>query len=98
MPVDAGVGVARDDYRIGYGPKIRPVVLTTRGDLTTKPRAFAPAPLLPSVARPDWAVRDAERQMDIPSLAEILAGRCLGTDRPSPAENAKRYSRPDWTW
>lgn len=62
VPVDAGVGVARDDYRIGYGPEIRPVVLTIRGDLTTKPRVFTPAPPLPSGARPDWAVREADME------------------------------------
>lgn len=98
VPVDAGVGVARDDYRIGYGPEIRPVVLTIRGDLTAKPRVVTPAPPLPSGARPDWAVREAERQMDIPLLAEILAGTCPHSDRPTPAENAKRYTREDGTW
>jgi len=112
MPVDAGVGVARDDYRIGYGPKIRPVVLTTRGDLTTKPRAFAPAPLLPSGARPDWAVRESvgcdctgaphqrEDGCPPPDASEIVLRTWFAArvDRPTPAENAKRYTREDGTW
>lgn len=113
VPVDAGVGVARDDYRVGHGPKIRPEVLGVTYDHGPSVRQYEQAPLLANGARPDWAMRDPDMQRARIREAERARQQDGTTEplwtamrdfwaqqspRPSPAENAKRYSKPEWTW
>lgn len=114
VPVDAGVGVAVGDgvpKSIVEAIKVHGGFMEAYREHHTK-RQYEQAPALASGARPDWAMRDpdmerarireAERarmHMVITeggpiTLQDYEAGRC----RPSPAENAQRYSKPDWTW
>lgn len=74
---------------------------------------YEQAPLLANGARPDWAMRDPDMQRARIREAERARQQDGTTEplwtamrdfwaqqspRPSPAENAKRYSKPDQTW
>lgn len=113
IPVDAGVGVAVGDglpQKTVEAIQVHGGDVETNRESHAR-REYEQAPLLANGARPDWAMRAAQQQrglcghhdsMGLPLSDTAIwmpeATGCGCAVRPSPAQNAQRYSKPEWTW